>query len=62
MVVSQKKDMRDKTMAALTGARTKQAGDREAVTSFAMPSGWWILPSVIGGGVVWFQIILAVLG
>ncbi|NEX47474.1 hypothetical protein [Pseudotabrizicola algicola] len=49
-------------MTAVTGARAKQAQERDATTSLAMPSGWWILPSVLGGGFVWFQIIRLALG
>ncbi len=49
-------------MAGLRPALSTDASDtRGEAAVLSLPSGWWLLPSVIGGVAVWFQIGRALL-
>lgn len=62
MVTAGKHSLRSKMMTVITGARAKDAEHRDATTSLGLPSGWWIVPAVVGGCAVWYQIIMALVG
>ncbi len=51
-------DNRDETFCAWPRVRTVDRPQSDGV----MPSGWWLLPAIVMGVVLWTQIILSLFG
>lgn len=49
-------------MTAFSTATPAQTPHRESSTPRTLTPGWWLLPSVIGGCAVWWQIALTLFG
>lgn len=49
-------------MTTLTMTHSTEFHRDAARSVLPLPSGWWIAPSIIGGGAVWIWAILALIG
>lgn len=43
-------------------ARRHVAGSATADVGFSLPSGWWLLPSVLGGAGIWVWGLMSIFG